>query len=279
MSSWRPIHSRFFVDLRMLPCERLTNSVRLMIVVQLLPVFWISCESTWRRQQSRPLDALSIITDLGLESLAYSQHADSLLELIREARRTDSSVALATELWSRFVDHLEHLSGVFRESVYLDEVYITLLARLLSANVLLGKAQLSDDYQLAAILSGRFFEEQFHLRNMVEKDYFGWLMKPTYLPSVLPVCREIQHDLYVYDFTAAKQEDLFGRLIAQFTRRSARRLLGQEWTPRWLARELALKCLGQIPAGEFPRLVEYVLRLRIDGLGGSQSSKDHVAKV
>ena len=52
------------------------------------------------------------------------------------------------------------------------------------------------------------------------------------------------------------EEDLFGRLMAQLARRSQRKLLGQEWTPHWLARLLADRCLDGLPPGEAPRLVD-----------------------
>src|SRR5690606_31383277 len=34
------------------------------------------------------------------------------------------------------------------------------------------------------------------------------------------------------------------------------KLLGQEWTPHWLSRLLADRCLDGLPAGESPRLVD-----------------------
>ena len=50
-------------------------------------------------------------------------------------------------------------------------------------------------------------------------------------PGLLPVAREIQRDLYAYDFGLPVGEDLFGRLMTQVASRSRRKLLGQEWTP------------------------------------------------
>jgi methylase of polypeptide subunit release factors len=91
---------------------------------------------------------------------------------------------------------------------------------------------------------------------MVEHDYFGWTLRAEHLAELLPVAKEIQLDLYAYDFETLREEDLFGRLMAQLSRRSQRKLLGQEWTPNWLARQLAAKCLERIPQGEKPRVVD-----------------------
>ncbi|MAM59025.1 MAG: hypothetical protein CMN25_17060 [Salinicola sp.] len=208
------------------------------------------------RERSRPLAADNLAFDLGLESAAYRRNVDVLIELVEAGRSTDPAIALATDLWSHFVDHLEGDVGGFRSSPYVDEVYLVLLARLLSANALKGKARISDDDELQGILSGNLFRDAYQLDNLVEKDYFGWITEPAHIGGFLQVAREIQRDLYAYDFSWRAEEDLFGRLMAQLARRSQRKLLGQEWTPVWLARHLAERCLDDLPVGEAPEIVD-----------------------
>jgi methylase of polypeptide subunit release factors len=208
------------------------------------------------REQSRQISSRFIAGDLGLESPAYGRHTDSLMRLVQDGRAADSSVGLATDLWSRFVDYLEHEEGDFRVHAYVDEAYIAILARLLCANILEEHACLSDEGELADILTGEFFETRFNLRNMVEQDYFGWLLRPEYLPHVLPVALEIQTDLYAYDFSTVQEEDLFGRLMSQLARKTQRKLLGQEWTPQWIARALAEKCISLLPRNEPPCFID-----------------------
>ncbi len=208
------------------------------------------------RERSRSLTSSFIVTDLGLESLAYQRHVEPLSRLVEDSRGQDTSIELATGLWSQFVDHLERRPGAFRTSAYVDEVYITVLARLLCANVLQSGAQLSGDSELIDILTGRYFEHGFRLHNMVEVDYFAWLWREPYVDQVLPVAQEIQRDLYAYDFSLVIEEDLFGRLMTQLARRTQRKLLGQEWTPQWIATRLAEKCLDLIPEKEAPRVID-----------------------
>jgi len=208
------------------------------------------------REQSRPISSRFIAGDLGLESPAYGRHTESLLRMVRDARAADVSVRLATDLWSRFVDYLERAEGEFRAHAYVDEAYVAILARLLCANTLEEHACLSDERELADILTGEFFETRYHLRNMVEMDYFGWMLRSEYLPHVLPVAREIQADLYAYDFSTVQEEDLFGRLMSQLARKTQRKLLGQEWTPQWIARALAEKCIRLLPRNEPPCFID-----------------------
>lgn len=208
------------------------------------------------REQSRLLRAAFLTFDLGLESGPYRRRVAPLSELVEAGRAADPSIILATDLWSQFVDYLEGDAGGFRTAAYVDEVYLCVLARLLSANVLSGHAVSSDDQELKAILDGSYFRDHYQLENMVEQDYFGWLTSPKHIDKLLPVAREIQRDLYAYDFGSRAEEDLFGRLMAQLARRSQRKLLGQEWTPAWLGHLLAERCLDNIPEGERPRIID-----------------------
>lgn len=208
------------------------------------------------REQSRLLIANNLAFDLGLESPPYRRNAATLSGLVEGGRNADQSIALATDLWSHFVDHLEGEGGAFRIDAYVDEVYLNILARLLSANALAGKAIVSDDDQLNAILDGTYFRNRYQLDNLVERDYFGWIAESAHIGGFMPVAREIQRDLYAYDFTWRAEEDLFGRLMAQLARRSQRKLLGQEWTPSWLARHLAERCLDDLPDGEAPEIID-----------------------
>lgn len=208
------------------------------------------------REQSRPLKAELLTLDLGLDSGLYQRSVPPLLKLVNDGRASDPAIALATELWSAFVDYLEGDAGAFRTAAYADEVYLLVIARLLSANVLAGQATLSTDDELEAILDGSHFRARYQLDNMVELDYFGWLTSPQYIGKLVPIAKEIQRDLYAYDFSCRPEEDLFGRLMVQLARRSQRKLLGQEWTPAWLAHLLAERCLDNLPAGEPPRIVD-----------------------
>ena len=208
------------------------------------------------REQSRPLRAIFLALDLGLDSGPYRRTSEPLAAIVDRGRANDSSITLATDLWSAFVDYLEGDTGAFRTEAYVDEVYLSVLSRLLSANVLAGHAVSSDDDELRTILDGSYFHDHYQLSNMVEPDYFGWLTRPSYIDELIPLAREIQQDLYAYDFSYYPEEDLFGRLMAQLARRSQRKLLGQEWTPAWLARLLAERCLDNLPDGEMPHIVD-----------------------
>lgn len=210
------------------------------------------------RLGSRPLNAESIAKDLGFEGTFCAEHIEGLRTIIAAAAKARPEYAeLIATLWGRFVGYVgdRTTTGAFDEGTYADELYILTLAKLVIANVIERKALLSDDAELRTLLQGEFFRSR-GLVNLVEYDYFGWLNEGSFLDELLPVARALQDDLRAYDFTRIPSEDIFGQMMAQFARRSQRLLLGQEWTPNWLAQLIVNHVLSKLPDGESPQLVD-----------------------
>ena len=210
------------------------------------------------RIESRPLNADSIAKDLGFESAFCGRHIETLRNVVQTAFETRPDYAkLIGELWTRFVNYVRDRAkkATFDPNEYTDELYIVTLAKLVIANVIQGRALLSDDAEMRSILRGEFFKNK-GLLNLVEYDYFGWLNEGSALEHLLPAAKAIQEDLQAYNFSRIPSEDLFGRMMAQLAKRSQRLLLGQEWTPNWLARLIADAVLDKLPEGEQPELVD-----------------------
>ncbi len=210
------------------------------------------------RKGSRPLSAFTIARDLGFESDFCKARATDLRYLVEKAfNRNPKYADLIAKLWCSFVTYLRDRGSrdTFEIAGYADELYILTVAKLICANVLMKKALLSDDKELRTILDGHFFRSR-GITNLVEYDYFGWLNRSPYIETLLPIARALQADLEAYDFLTTPAEDLFGELLAQLARRTQRLLLGQEWTPGWLARQLVDKVLAMLPADAEPQLVD-----------------------
>jgi methylase of polypeptide subunit release factors len=210
------------------------------------------------RVGARRLSALTLSKDLGFESTFSKPHLLAIGELVNSAFASNINYAgLIEKLWGDFVSYLgaESSNPGFDRSTYTSELYILTLAKLICANILVGKALASSDAEIIEILDGAFFQNR-GLSNLVEYDYFGWLNSPPYVRQLLPVAKAIQSDLIAYDFASMPVEDLFGVLMAQLASRSQRLMLGQEWTPLWLADELVGKTLSMIPDDEEPRLID-----------------------
>jgi len=210
------------------------------------------------REGGRMLAALTLAKDLGFNSPFCQVHVQSIDALVDNAFTHDPTYAgLIIKLWTDFVSYLggDAAAGKFDKGSYVGELYILTLAKLICANVLNGRALISDDAELQAILDGSFFKAR-GLPNLVEYDYFGWLNASPYVSDLVAVGRDLQNDLRVYDFESSPTEDLFGTLMAQLAARSQRLLLGQEWTPSWLAGKLVEHVMSALPEGQQPRLVD-----------------------
>jgi methylase of polypeptide subunit release factors len=210
------------------------------------------------REGGRLLAALTLAKDLGFNSPFCQAHVQPIDALVDHAFSHDPTYAsLITKLWTDFVSYLggDAAAGKFDKGSYVGELYILTLAKLICANVLTGRAMISDDSELQAILDGSFFKAR-GLPNLVEYDYFGWLNASPHVGDLVAVARDIQNDLRAYDFESPPAEDLFGTLMAQLAARSQRLLLGQEWTPSWLAGKLVERVMSALPEDQHPRFVD-----------------------
>lgn len=210
------------------------------------------------REGGRLLAADTLAKDLGFNSPFCQVHLVKSGKVVDTAFARDPAYSgLIATLWTDFISYLggEAAAGTFDRGSYVGELYILTLAKLICANVLSGKGLISDDVELQSILDGSFFKAR-GLPNLVEYDYFGWLNAGPYVSDLVEVAREIQDDLRAYDFESSPAEDLFGSLMAQLAARSQRLLLGQEWTPTWLARKLVDHVMSALPKDQQPRFVD-----------------------
>ncbi|WP_430311125.1 hypothetical protein [Pseudomonas sp. PONIH3] len=210
------------------------------------------------REGGRILEAEMLSADLGFDSRFCSAHVTTIKKLAETAFKADPIYAkMITKIWTDFVSYLggENSAGQFDMESYVGELYILTLAKLICANVLSEKGLVSDDAELRSILDGAFFKAR-GLPNLVEYDYFGWLNTSPYVDDLVEVARDIQDDIRAYDFESSPAEDLFGALMAQLSARSQRILLGQEWTPSWLAAKLVAVAMSMLPAEAQPRFLD-----------------------
>lgn len=210
------------------------------------------------REGTRPLTARSVADYLGFESGYGTAHLAAFENTIRQAMAEDESTAnLVQNIWTSFVSYLstDCDSGNFDTATYIQEFYLTVLARLMCANVIIRRALRSDDRELTRILDGRHFEAK-GLHRFVEHDYFGWLTSPTHVEQFLPLAAALQADLAAFDFATSPDEDIFGELLAMLAKRTQRLLLGQEWTPAWLANLLADRMFETLPESTPPHFVD-----------------------
>jgi methylase of polypeptide subunit release factors len=210
------------------------------------------------RSGTRPLTAASLANYLGFDSAVGNAHLAEFQQVVTSAIASDSLTAgVIQEIWSSFVAYLsvEPQPTEFDTSVYIQEFYLAIMARLACANIISRRALRSEATELDRILTGQFFEAK-GLHRLVEYDYFGWLTSPEHIDKIRPLAAEIQSELAAYDFQRSPDEDLFGEMISSLAERTQRLLLGQEWTPAWLASRMAERMFDGLKGGEAPHFVD-----------------------
>ena len=205
---------------------------------------------------SRLLNAESINNDLGFDSSLSLEFLPRLTSAIDEiSSRNEEYAELIESVWCKFVNSVQETEQQdnFDIAFYVDEFYLTTIAKCLCANVLSETPLISNEEEILSILNGAFFTLRGY-NNIVEYDFFGWLNNSPVHQHIIDLVTQIQLDLRAYDYSLEIQEDLFSNLFSQLASKSRRLLLGQEMTPAWLAKSIVRKVVEELD--EEPRLID-----------------------
>lgn len=204
------------------------------------------------RQGGRSITAKRLANDFGLTSV-YSEKYRLALSNYVQSKIDDAPeyYKMVEILWNKLVEN--HNVNTDNIDTYISEFYISIIGKILCANLICKQALSSNGKELESIINGKFFESR-NIENFVDYDYFGWLNKD--ISEISEVLSMIQDDLKVYDFKSIPNEDMFGELMVQLATRTQRVLLGQELTPRWLSKELVNRVISQLPVSTYPKFVD-----------------------
>ena len=200
------------------------------------------------RVQIYPLEASALVRDFGMASSFYHRNIAIFTDLVNRAMTEKPDYAdLVKRVWQNFVAYLGASDyGNFSQQTYINEFYLVTVAKVICANVINKAPIISDEQAVLHILNGRYFESR-NISNLVDYDYFGWLNNESYSAEIAECAINIQRQLTSYDFSSYINQDLFGELLAQLANREHRLLLGQEFTPHWIAQEMVGQSLNRIP--------------------------------
>lgn len=209
------------------------------------------------RDEARILNANTLVADFGVNSSFYRESIGVFSATVSDAMVEKPDYAtLIQQVWQNFIAYLGASDyGSFSKETYISEYYLVTVAKVICANILANRAIISSDDDLRAILNGDYFNRQ-NIYNLVDYDYFGWLNCRPYVDRIIPCVREMQSRLRAYDFSRLGEQDIFGKLLAQLADKEHRLMLGQEFTPHWIARDIVDFNLEKLPNGEPPRVLD-----------------------
>lgn len=191
------------------------------------------------RDQSRLLNASTLVTDFGMDSSFYNQNISVFRDtVIRAITEKPDYALLIQQVWQNFIAYLGVSDyGHFSVDTYINEFYLVTVAKIICVDVMAGEPVISEEAEIKKILNGDYFSRQ-NIFNLVDYDYFGWLNSSPYVEQLTNSVANMQHRLVAYDFSRIGETDIFGRLLAQLANKEHRLMLGQEFTPHWIAHDI-----------------------------------------
>jgi len=114
------------------------------------------------------------------------------------------------------------------EEAFVSQTYLMILVRLLLARHLtkVGVPPAIDS------LNGKLFDSQGI--NIIEDDFFSWILDPLFWSQIKPLIETIIDALDYYDLEAV-DEDIFKEIYQEIVKRGDRHRIGEYYTPEWLA--------------------------------------------
>lgn len=209
------------------------------------------------RKASRILNAKSLVLDFGLDSSFYRRNIEKFTQVVSKAMREKKEYGeMIQRVWQNFIGYL----GVtpyedFLNEAYINEFYLVTIAKVICADILNEGVLINMPNEVKEILNGKYFYRR-NIQNLVEYDYFGWLNEEPYVEHIVECVMELQKQLLAFDFKITGECDLFGELLAQLAKKERRLLLGQEFTPHWVARSVVEYSINRLPENKEPRVLD-----------------------
>ncbi|MEM3710065.1 MAG: N-6 DNA methylase [Nitrososphaerales archaeon] len=170
----------------------------------------------------------------GPGSPTYSLTVDGFHSLWSEVR-DEKDAKLKLNLWAR---NMEIVYGSKpEEKSFLAHTYLVSLVKLIVYLRLSGDNAAREE-KIKSALTGEYFSS-YGITNLIEEDYFAWLLHPKVVGETLSLCCGLVNELLRYDFSQI-DEDFFKEIYQEIVERGERHRIGEYYTPEWLA-ELTLQ--------------------------------------
>jgi SAM-dependent methyltransferase len=157
------------------------------------------------------------------------------LQTLWEMVKDESDVKLKLDLWAKNME-IVYGSKPQVES-FIAHTYLVTLVKLIVYLRLSGDNTAKKE-DIKKALSGECFTS-WGIANLIEEDYFTWLLHPKIMEKALKLCCGLTKELLRYDFSQI-DEDFFKEIYQEIVERGERHRIGEYYTPEWLC-ELTFK--------------------------------------
>lgn len=141
-----------------------------------------------------------------------------------------SEVSLKLKLWQKNMNIV--YGEIPSQTGFLDQTFLVTLVKLLVYLRLSNSRKIGMDV-IEKALTGEYFAS-FGISNLIEEDYFSWILNPKILKRTLEIGQSLTKELLKYDISRV-DEDLFKEIYQNIVNKATRHGTGETYTPEWLA--------------------------------------------
>lgn len=224
--------------------------------------------------------------DFGLSSIIW-ERARTQLETVLGELHDDTEISTAYSQWERYLTYT-YGSPEANQSLFVRHTYLTMLARTLVAVVLYpGDILAATTETVHAINTGEFFEQR-NIKNLVDRDFFHWVERPSVASRLEGLWLAILSQLKTYDFDAL-EEDILKGVYQELVDPKDRHDLGEYYTPDWLCNRVVDHAIELVDSDETMSVLDPTcgsgsflrswIERQIDHLGGADAIDDPERRV
>ena len=179
----------------------------------------------------------------GLQSPTFKIILEKLEILYEKSKLRYKPTQIKYESWNRY---LEIVFGKRPDELklFLIHTYLSSIVKIIvHIKISQGRNLTFDDAN--PILYGSSFTK-FGIVNFIEEDFFAWILSPPIASSSGEIFNKLLRELQVYDFEKI-DEDILKELYQELILPEMRQMLGEFYTPDWLAEKMIDECLKDNP--------------------------------
>ena len=177
--------------------------------------------------------SLDIKRRFGLDSPTFVSVLRKL-EILFEKIQSFKPAVLKYDNWNRYLEII-YGNKPNEKKLFFKHTYLSNLVKLL-VYVKISKGKPKQFDEIVPILFGNTFE-QAGIKNFIEEDFFAWILSAPIRKQSSKIFYDLLQEIYVYDLDKIG-EDVLKELYQELVDPDVRKLLGEFYTPDWLAEHM-----------------------------------------
>lgn len=178
----------------------------------------------------------------GLESPTFVSIQRKLEELFHKVESFKPAV-LKYESWNRYLE-IVYGDKPNEKSLFFKHTYLSTLVKLI-VHVKISGGKINEFDEMVPILFGNTFT-QAGIKNFMEEDFFSWILSLPIRKQSSKIFHSLLREILVYDLDKI-DEDVLKELYQGLVDPDVRKLLGEFYTPDWLAEKMIHEVFSEEP--------------------------------